>query len=61
MGTGDFNIEHEKVNARNPPELPAATSPHNMHVLELMRFGAIALLFLFSILYAQIKPGQKNG
>ena len=61
VGTGDFNIEYEKINAQNTPELPAPSQPHNMYVLTLVQFGVFGLLSLTAILYSQIRQAMKSG
>lgn len=60
VGTGDFNVEYERVNARKTPELPATTNPHNMYVLELVQFGILGLFSLLSILGAQFYQARKS-
>ncbi len=61
VGTGDFSIEYEKINAQNTPELPAPSQPHNMYVLTLVQFGVFGLLSLTAILYSQIRQAMKSG
>ncbi len=60
VGTGDFNVEYERVNARNTPDLPATSNPHNMYVLELVQFGILGLFSLLSILGAQFFQARKS-
>lgn len=60
VGTGDFNIEYERVNARKTPELPATSNPHNMYVLELVQFGILGLFSLLSILGTQFFQARKS-
>ncbi len=61
VGTGDFNIEYEKVNALHSPDMPATGNPHNMYVLALVQFGIIGLLSLLALLYTQILQAGKSN
>lgn len=59
VGTGDFNLEYEKVNTRKTPQLPATKNPHNMYVLEMVQLGILGLLSLLSILGSQFYQARK--
>lgn len=60
VGTGDFNMEYARVDARQPVSLGPTTNPHNMYVLEAVQFGVVGLFSLLWILYAQISFARNS-
>ena len=55
VGTGDFPIEYQRVNAIYSPEIQNTTNPHNMYILILTELGIIGLASFLLIFYYQIK------
>jgi O-antigen ligase len=55
VGTGDLPTELNKINAKNSPNMPLTTNPHNMYTLILVELGLLGFISLMSILYYQIK------
>ena len=59
-GTGDFNLEYNKVHLKNSPNQTSTTNPHNMYTLVLVELGLIGLISFLSIFYYQIKFALNN-
>jgi O-antigen ligase len=60
VGTGDFNVEYARVDARTT-QLGGTTNPHNMYTLEAVQFGLLGILSLVSILFAQWHTASRSG